>query len=350
MISMRALVVGLGAIGQRHARNLRMLLGDDLELSALRSRRRSQVVSDDLGVVEGDPEADCNGGVFSDLDDALRQKPDMVFVCNPTRLHVPVAMAAIERGAAVFLEKPVSDDMADAERLLCAARDHAVLVAVGCQLRFHPALQRLKLCLAEERVGQPIAVHVEQGEYLPSWHTYEDYRDSYAARRDLGGGVLLTQIHEIDYVHWLFGMPRRLFAVGGTLGALGIDVEDSVSALLCHEPNGRQVPVHLNLDYLQNPPRRRCRVVGTEGTIEIDLLAPSLTWTDPTGLVVDRDDFAGFNRSQMFVDELASFIDNVRNRTSPAVGLSHAVGSLQIVTALRRSLERGTLEELGTEQ
>ncbi|MGK2959389.1 MAG: Gfo/Idh/MocA family protein [Acidimicrobiales bacterium] len=347
---MRALIIGLGAIGQRHARNLRTLLGDELELSALRSRRRSQIIGDSLNLVVGDLEADFDGGVFTDLDVALRQKPDMVFICTPTRLHVPMAMVAIRTGSAVFLEKPVSDDLEDARALLCAAKEHHALVAVGCQLRFHPALIRLHQLLAKEAVGQPIAVYVEQGEFLPSWHTYEDYRDSYAARRELGGGVVLTQIHEIDYLHWLFGLPRQAFVLGGTLGGLGIDVEDTASGLLHYAINDKSVPIHLHLDYLQNPPRRSCRVIGTKGTIEIDLIAPSLTHTDATGLVVDHDDFRGFKRSQMFIDELISFIDNVRNLTPPVVGLAHAVDTLEFALTLRRSLEQGTLEEIGRRQ
>ena len=59
-----------------------------------------------------------------------------------------------------------------------------------------------------------MAVRIEIGEYLPGWHTYEDYRRMYASRADLGGGVVLSQIHELDYVYWLFGMPKRVFAWG----------------------------------------------------------------------------------------------------------------------------------------
>src|SRR5204863_1605636 len=106
------------------------------------------------------------------------------------------------------------------DELIATARSRDAVVAVGCQLRSHPALRRLHDLLAEGVLGRLIAVHVEQGEYLPGWHSYEDYRQSYAARRELGGGVVLTQIHELDYVHWLFGLPQRVFAVGGRLGSL----------------------------------------------------------------------------------------------------------------------------------
>ena len=77
-----------------------------------------------------------------------------------------------------------------------------------------------------------MAVRIEVGEYLPGWHTYEDYRQMYASRADLGGGVILSQIHELDYLYWLFGLPKRVFALGGHLTRLEVDVEDIASILL----------------------------------------------------------------------------------------------------------------------
>jgi predicted dehydrogenase len=339
-VTTRALVVGLGSIGQRHARNLRALLGDDLVLSALRSRRQRGIVSDALEQCAGDPEDGCDGGVFDDLARALATGPDIVLVCNPTRFHVPVARAAVEAGADVFIEKPVSDTLDGVDALAAAARARGAIVAVGCQLRFHPALLRLREVLASGALGTLVAAHVEEGEYLPGWHPYEDYRTSYAARRDLGGGVVLTQVHELDYVHWLWGLPERVFAVGGRLSDLDIDVEDTASMLCAHRVDERPFPVHVHLDYLQQPPRRRCRVVGTGGTVEVDLLAPTVTCN---GAV---ETFPGFDRAHLFVEELRAFLRAVADRTAPAVGLEHAAATLRLALAARRSLVSGQVEHL----
>jgi predicted dehydrogenase len=344
-VTVRALVVGLGSIGQRHARNLRSLLGDDLVLSALRTRRRPGVVTNALANQgDGDPEQDCDGGVFTELPAALRARPDVVFVCNPTSLHVEVARAAVDAGADVFLEKPVSDSLDGVDALAATARARGAVVAVGCQLRFHPALQRLRALLDAGVLGRLVAVHVEEGEYLPGWHPYEDYRTSYAARRDLGGGVVLTQVHELDYVHWLWGLPRRVFAVGGRLSDLDIDVEDTASVLMEHHVDGRPLPVQVHLDYLQRPPRRRCRVVGTEGSVEVDLLAPSLVHTTPAGEAIEH--FPGFERAQLFVDEMRAFLACVTQRTAPPVGLEHATATLGLALAARRSLVSGQAEDV----
>jgi predicted dehydrogenase len=339
-VTTKALVVGLGSIGQRHARNLRALLGDDLVLSALRSGHRDRIVTDGLEGATGDPERDFDGGVFTDLERALAERPDIVLVCNPTRFHVAVARAAVDAGADVFLEKPVSDRLDGVGALAAAARARRAVVAVGCQLRFHPALQRLHAILDSGALGALVKADVEEGEYLPGWHPYEDYRTSYAARRDLGGGVVLTQVHELDYVHWLWGLPRRVFAVGGRLSGLDIDVEDTASMLLEHRSDGRPFPVHVHLDYLQQPPRRRCRVVGTEGSVDVDLLAPTLVHNGAT------ESFPGFDRAQLFVDEMHAFLCAVADRDAPVVGLEHAIGTLQLALAARRSLVSGQVEEL----
>ena len=103
---------------------------------------------------------------------------------------------------------------------------------VGYQLRFHPCLLALQRALHENSLGHLLSVRAHVGEYLPGWHPYEDYRQMYASRSDLGGGVLVTQIHEFDYLYALFGLPRRVFAIGGHWSHLEIDVEDVASTLM----------------------------------------------------------------------------------------------------------------------
>ena len=107
---------------------------------------------------------------------------------------------------------------------------------------------------------------------MPGWHTYEDYREAYAAHRAYGGGVLLAQIHDMDYLYWFFGLPRKIFALGGHLSSLESDVEDVASTLMQCEREGSRFPVHLHQDYLQRPARRGCEIIGDSGKIETDLL------------------------------------------------------------------------------
>lgn len=345
-VTVHALVVGLGSIGQRHARNLRTLLGDELVLSALRSRPSGFVVTDQLDRSEQRPDADCDGGVFFDLDEALAGRPDIVVVSTPTSLHLRFVEAAVLAGSAVFVEKPISHDMDGVAELANLIVDRGATVAVGCQLRFHPSLIDLERLVRQGVPGQLITVDVEQAEYLPSYHPYEDYRSSYAARRDLGGGVLLTQIHELDYLQWLFGVPTRVFAMGGRIGNLEIDVEDSVSALLAQDFQGHPLAVRLHLDYLQRPPRRTCRVVGEDASIHVDLRNPSTTVTDNAGNIVQHDEYPEFSRSELFLKEMSEFLAAARGERSVTVDFAHAVDTLRTASAIRTSMETGQAQDL----
>ena len=230
---MKFLMVGLGSIGQRHLRNLRTLLGPSPEVLAYRVRKLSQVLTDQM-TIESDTGLEEKYGVrvFSDLEKALREQPDAALICNPNSLHIPVAVAAAEAGCHLFIEKPLSHNLDGVDELLRIVKDRNVAGLVAFQLRFHPLVRKLRDLIQQGAIGHVISVRAEMGEYMPGWHPYEDYRQAYAARREQGGGSLFAQIHEIDYLYWLFGVPRRLVAMGGHMSSLEIDVEDIASVLM----------------------------------------------------------------------------------------------------------------------
>jgi predicted dehydrogenase len=156
---------------------------------------------------------------------------------------------------------------------------------------------------------------------------------------------LRIQTHEIDYASWLFGMPRTLYAVGGHLSDLEIDVEDSVSLLMSCEEQGRSFPVHVHLDYLQRPPQRMCEVIGDAGKIKYDFYANQVEWHDLRTRTRQLVEFKGFIRNHMFLDELRHFICCVRGETHPVVDLQEAARSLRVSLWADESLRKGTLVE-----
>ncbi|TSA47768.1 MAG: gfo/Idh/MocA family oxidoreductase [Chloroflexi bacterium] len=334
---MKILMVGLGAIGQRHLRNLRKLMGADLEILAYRFRNKSKVLTDDLKIEDNSNLEDkYNISAYTDLDRALAQKPDAVFVCNPSSLHIPTALKAAQAGCNLFIEKPLSHNLDQVEELINLVESQNTKAVVGYQMRFNPCLQRLHSILQEQMIGRVLSVRAEVGEYLPGWHPYEDYRHTYASKQDLGGGVLLSQIHELDYLYWLFGLPRRVYALGGHLSSLEVDVEDTAEILMDYEMDGRSVPVSVHQDYLQRPPRRTCDVIGDNGKILVNLAALSVDVFDGEGKQVEATSYAGFQRNQMFMDELKYFLANLRG--SP--------GSSEVVPVLARDTGQGTPDPL----
>jgi predicted dehydrogenase len=345
---MRFLVLGLGGIGQRHVRNLRTILGDDAEIFAYRVLRNSPTLTDRLAVEDKvNVEEKYGITVVSDFEAGLALKPDAVLICNPSSLHVPMAMAAAEAGCHLFIEKPLSHNEDDVQKLIDLVESRGLVTLVGYQLRFHPVLRRLESLLKEHAIGKVTAVRIEVGEYLPGWHTYEDYRQMYASRADLGGGVILSQIHELDYIYWLFGLPQKLFALGGHLSDLEIDVEDTASILMECVVDGRAVPVHLHQDYLQRPPSRTCEVIGSAGKILLDFNALSVTQYGAEGQLEVHDSFEGFERNELFLDEMKHFLACVRHEETSLVTVREGAQSLRMALAAKESLATGSIQNLG---
>jgi len=211
MYELKILIAGLGSIGRRHLRNLKTLGQGEIILFRT---HQSTLPEDEL---EAFP-------VETDLETALSRKPDAVVIANPTALHMDVAISAAQAGCHLLIEKPIApqwDEKVAELRSIVSANDIRTLV--GFQFRFHPVLSRIQE-LMKGTIGHMLSFRVHWGEYLPGWHPWEDYRQSYAARKDLGGGVVNTLCHTLDYVRWLFGEVEWQMAVS----ALSIWIISSV--------------------------------------------------------------------------------------------------------------------------
>jgi predicted dehydrogenase len=321
---MKFLIAGLGSIGQRHLRNLRALGQTDV----LAYRQRNWPLPSELPVPS-----------VGDLSAALAAGPDAVIVATPTSLHVPIALAVARAGCPLLIEKPLGHELegiAELEALVAAKR---LPVLVGYHLRFHPGLRLVKRLLDEGRIGRPIAARLQCGEYLPGWHPAEDYRAGYSARRDLGGGAILTLSHELDYAGWLFGDVRRVAAFAGRRSALQIDVEDTAQIALEFR-SGLTAQVHL--DYVQRPPARTCHIVGEAGQIFWDYFGPGVTLYE--GARDAKETFpvhAGLERNDLYLSELAHFLECLAGRAEPAVPLASGRRTLEVALAARASADKG---------
>jgi predicted dehydrogenase len=340
-------MVGLGGIGQRHVRNLRTLLGSEVEIMAYRVRKLPYVVTDRLEIEPGsNVEEKYNIRAYWDLDQALAQEPDVIFVCNPPSLHMPMALSGAQAGYHLFIEKPLSHNYDKVEELINLVESQNLISLVGYNMRFHPCLQRLHSLLQQQVIGRILAVRVEVGEYMPTWHTYEDYQQTFPSRQELGGGVILTLSHELDYVYWLFGLPRRVFALGGHLSSLEIDVEDTASILMECIVAGQSVPVHVHQDFVQRPPSRTCQIIGDAGKILVDLRALTLNVFDRQGNLAEGISVEGFQRNQPFLDELKHFLACLQGEQTPIVAVRDGAQSLRIALAAKESLATGQVVKL----
>lgn len=324
---MKWLIAGLGSIGRRHLRNLVALGEKDI---ILYRTHQSTLPDAELSAYHTE----------TNLHTALELKPDIVIVANPTALHLEVAIAAARRGCHLLLEKPVAGQInKDVEELVKLVFDGGLKTLVGFQFRFHPVLMEIKEILESGRLGQIYSFRVHWGEYLPGWHTWEDYRQSYAARKDLGGGVVNTLSHPLDYAHWLFGDLASLKATTGHISKLELDVED-VAEITLRMLGGIVGSIHL--DYFQRPPAHWMEISAEKG---------HLHWDNATGAAeihfVDDDHIEtlfppdDFNRNQLFLSELHHFMEVVQGEVDSRCDLLEGIYALKVTEAVHQSSKTG---------
>jgi predicted dehydrogenase len=317
----RFLVIGCGSIGKRHIKNLLGLGAAELLAFDVRSESRLEV------------EESLRVKTVGQLEAAWQWTPNVVLVTTPTSLHVPLALESAARVCHLFIEKPLSDRWENIDLLLAEARRYRLITLVGCNMRFHPGLAVMKKLLDERAIGRVIAARIEVGQYLPDWHPWEDYRRSYSARRALGGGVILDAIHELDYARWLLGEVASVICCAEKLSGLEIDTEDT-AALLLRFQSGAIGEIHL--DYVQRAYSRTCQIIGDQGTLHWDYSTGQVrfysahnqqwqTYTNPSE----------WQPNQMYLDEMAHFLNCLAGIEKPVLDLFEAAQVLQLALAAK---------------
>jgi predicted dehydrogenase len=323
---MRFLIAGLGSIGRRHLKNLSALGQRDFLLF----RSKLSTLPDEE--LEGIP-------VEFDLQQALAAKPDAVIISNPTALHLDIAIPAAQAGCAIFLEKPISNTMERIPELESAVGSSGAKVLVGFQFRFHPGLCKIKEILENSEIGRVMYARCQWGEYLPGWHPWEDFRKGYSARSDLGGGVVLSLCHPFDYLHWLLGDVTQVYAFTGKLSDLEIEVEDTAEIIIQFESGALG---SLHLDYIQQPAQHFLEITGTKGLIK---------WNYEDGMVYLYRNLDhqwevfplqnGFERNDLFVNEMRHFIDVMKGNVKPLCSLPDGIFVQKIADAIFKSAHEG---------
>ena len=318
---MKFLIAGFGSIGRRHLRNLIGLGQNDIVL--LRSHK-STLPEDEIKDIP----------VETSIDAALAHHPDGVVIANPTALHLDAAIPAAEAGCAVFMEKPVTDSFERLPELRNALKQNGGRFQMGFQFRFHPGLIRMKELMDAGRIGRPLSFRAVWGEYLPGWHPWEDYRRSYSARKDLGGGVLLTLSHPLDYLRWLFGDPEWIWGMNGKISDLELEVDD-IAEIGLRMADGMTGSLHL--DYFRRPVSNALEVSGTDGCLYCDNLDGTVTLSGADGSTERFVPEPAFDRNNMFVDEMRRFIDVTAGTADPSCTLEDGIAVQRMVDLVRRS-------------
>lgn len=317
-----ALIVGLGAAGQRHARILKGILPGVRVVGV--SRTTAPVPHVDL--------------VLSTIEQALQEEPTVAVVAGPATTRISTAHRLGEAGVHLLLEKPLAADMEGIEEFRTMVTEGDLTVAVGYNLRFFEPLLTTKSLIAGGAIGPLRGARVEVGQYLPDWRPGADYRRSVSAQRDLGGGALLELSHELDYARWIMGEAASVSATVAQAGLVDLDVEDTAELLVTFD-SGVIASVHL--DMLQRPAIRYARFVGEGGSIVTDLLRGTVTVAEAGGGVQEIANTTAAEVDLTYVAQMNDFLSAVESSGEPRVPLGEGVATLELVSAARESAAKG---------
>lgn len=244
---MRALVVGLGSIGRRHAEVLKEL---NLEVATYSQFHEPGITN------------------FKSIEEAVTNwLPEYIVISNPTYLHERTLelLGELNFTSRVLIEKP----LAVSPQSLREARTIFSRIGVGFNLRFSETIQHLKELLKTRNV---LAVEFYYGNLLTNWRN-SNY-SSYSLEKDKGGGVLRDFSHELDLSFFLFGESRLEFVAGGKIGNV---TKDSDDFWRIHLKSKIGFDISIGVNCLDSQPKREIRVLTSTGTILADLLNSVIT-------------------------------------------------------------------------
>tara|TARA_Y100000310_G_C20702067_1_gene830863 strand:- start:3028 stop:4023 length:996 start_codon:yes stop_codon:yes gene_type:complete len=323
----KILIIGFGSIGKRHFENISSNFHAQLIIF---TKRKDLKKLEKQGVI-----------VTNSLKVALLHKPDIAFVTNETSLHVKIATTLAKHGVHLFLEKPLSNSISGVKKLKSIISTKKLISQMGCNFRFHPCIMKIKKILDKNDLGRVISVQVESNSYLPDWHPYENYRFGYAARDDLGGGIALTCIHELDFLYWFFGDVKEIFSITGKYSDLEVTSDDLSAMIMIFKNN---IVGELHLDYFQRPDFKSCKIKGTKSTLywnstnnEIKLFSQkNKSWKSIYKL-------KNYDSNQMYVDELKHFFKCIKNNKKTINDIDDGIKTLKVVLSAKKSSESGNL-------
>jgi predicted dehydrogenase len=323
---MKVLVVGFGSIGERHVRCFLKTGRCAVSVCELNTELRRRAGAE-YGIEKS----------YADLDAAMSDRYDGAVIASPAQTHVPIATRLAEAGIHLLIEKPLSVSLDGLDRLRAVVDENRLVAMVGYTLRSNPALESMREQLCAGRFGRPLQIIGSVGQTFA--HYRPAYADTYFADRATGGGAIQDAItHLVNAGEWLVGPVTRVMADAMHRALHGVQVEDTVHAIVRHGENPG-VPGLYGLNLYQAPDEFGIKVVAERGTCQLDLyrqrwsymLEPAGQWTHNPFPVQDRD--------EVYIRQANLFLDAVAGTGTPPCTLQEAEQTLRVNLAMLRCVD-----------
>ena len=321
MDNLDIIVCGIGSIGRRHVNNL-LKYYPDKKIGLLRREKKSYK----------------NLPVFDNFEECIKTNPKIIFICTPNSTHMDYAIKAAKLGIHLFIEKPIDTRIKKVSELLEIIKQKSLICMIGFDLRFHPGILKIEEIIKSSKLGKIYSVECHVGQYLPDWHPYEDYRDTFLAKKELCGGILYELIHEIDYITYLCGDIKSIFCQTNHYSKLEFTSED-MAKLIINFKNGCLGYIHM--DFLQRKYSRGCKIIGEKGTLEWNFAKDELYFNTKDD--IEKIDYTKIERNERYIMELKYFLNCIEKNIKCIQNEIIGYNTLKIIDSAVESSEKNKL-------
>jgi predicted dehydrogenase len=332
------LIIGFGSIGQRHFRNIKKLY-NNINFYLLRKiyKTPNLTKNNNLSRINNPIRNSCH--IIKSLKDINLNKIKITaaFICTPTSLHLKSLEWLLKNNINTFIEKPLSNRRSGLDKINKINLKSSSITMIGYQMRFNPIINFLKNKKNYEKLlGKLNFVEIKNGEDVRNFHKWEDYSKSYTSKKNLGGGVTLSQIHEFDYFQFLF--PNYKIIKSKSLicrnSNFKINVDDTSAHLFYLKYKKQNLVCSINLNFYENPKTRTIKYICNEGSLKADLNKNCIIFYKNNKKKIKK---FSFKRNDLFISELKYFFNCIKlKKKKHSLDLNYAIKNLKFVLDLYR--------------
>jgi predicted dehydrogenase len=313
-------VIGIGSIGKRHVKNLRILF-PSAKIFVVSSSGR---LIDDLP--EGATESLPTIAALTEL------KPCLVIISSPSSFHLQHYKLVCELDVPILIEKPLANNSSNGQSIFeLSGSNPRNTVAVGYCLRYLPSAIFVKNLIDSGELGDVYSINADVGQYLPGWRTDKTYLESVSVSEELGGGVLLELSHELDYLQWIFGDLELLCSKLQNTSELNLAVEEIADIFLQTESGAS---CFLHMDFIQKKTNRTCSVITKYGRLEWNLISNEVFFNTENNskLLFSQADYDSNN---IYLDLLQDCINSDGSQVFTGASVLSSINILKIIDDIK---------------
>ena len=346
---MKILFIGLGSVGQRHIRNIKSKF-KNIKFYTLKGNHSRKLFSN-TKLLKGEVNSKYRINTINLGDINKNLKIDAAFICLPNYLHTKFLKKLVDRRINIFLEKPGGVNNLDLQllkKIQKKNKNNKLKIMLGYHLRFHPLIIKLKKLVEEKAIGKILNVLVENGEHIADYRPYQKYWQIYHSKKNKGGGVILNQIHDLDYIMYIFEKYKlkKINSFHQKFSNTIIDTEDTLTSNLIADKKKEKFLITLLLNSFERPKSRSLKIIGSGGKIIADLNKNKLEIykfnSYKNGLlkskkIIKKTIKLKLNRNDLFKREVFYFIKAIKKNENieSKYGLSKSIKSLELTLKLK---------------